>query len=67
MGRDAARIEKLVRRAWLLGADTFIIQDWGLLAQVNPAWPEMECHVSTQVTFMTRVALHSVVKSVPAA
>ena len=38
----------LVRRAWLLGADAFIIQDWGLLAEVRRLWPEIECHVSTQ-------------------
>ena len=38
----------LVRRAWLLGADAFIIQDWGLLREVHARWPEVECHVSTQ-------------------
>ena len=38
----------LVRRAWLAGADAFIIQDWGLLAEVRAAWPQIECHVSTQ-------------------
>ncbi len=38
----------LVRRAWLLGADALIIQDWGLLAEVRRTWPQMECHVSTQ-------------------
>ncbi len=38
----------LVRRAWLLGADAFIIQDWGLLAEVQRRWPHIECHVSTQ-------------------
>ena len=38
----------LVRRAWLLGADAFIIQDWGLLAEVRRLWPQIECHVSTQ-------------------
>lgn len=38
----------LVRRAWLAGADAFIIQDWGLLAEVHRRWPLMECHVSTQ-------------------
>ena len=38
----------LVRRAWLLGADAFIIQDWGLLHEVRRLWPEVECHVSTQ-------------------
>ena len=38
----------LVRRAWLLGADAFIIQDWGLLHEVHRRWPQIECHVSTQ-------------------
>ena len=38
----------LVRRAWLLGADAFIIQDWGLLAEVRRTWPQIEVHVSTQ-------------------
>jgi putative protease len=37
-----------VRHAAELGADAFIIQDWGLLAQVRRSWPELECHVSTQ-------------------
>lgn len=39
---------ELVRRAWTLGADAFIIQDWGLLAEVRRSWPQIECHVSTQ-------------------
>lgn len=38
----------LVRKAWLLGADGFIIQDWGLLAEVRRLWPQIECHISTQ-------------------
>lgn len=38
----------LVRRAWLLGADAFIIQDWGLLHEIRKRWPGIECHVSTQ-------------------
>ena len=38
----------LVRRAWTLGADAFIIQDWGLLVEVRRLWPHIECHVSTQ-------------------
>lgn len=44
MGRALA----LVRRAWLLGADAFIVQDWGLMAQLSRRWPQMELHVSTQ-------------------
>ena len=38
----------LARRAWVLGADALIIQDWGLLAEVRRRWPEVEVHVSTQ-------------------
>ena len=38
----------LVREAWLLGADAFIIQDWGLLTEVRRRWPQIECHISTQ-------------------
>lgn len=38
----------LVRRAWLLGADAFIVQDWGLLAEIHTRWPEIELHISTQ-------------------
>lgn len=46
--REIPRALALVRRAWLLGADAFIIQDWGLLAEVRRSWPQIECHVSTQ-------------------
>lgn len=45
---EMQRVLRLIRRAWLLGADAFIIQDWGLLSQVRSTWPQMECHVSTQ-------------------
>lgn len=38
----------LVARAWELGADAFIIQDWGLLQAVKYLWPQVEVHVSTQ-------------------
>ncbi|MDY4523204.1 MAG: U32 family peptidase [Atopobium sp.] len=38
----------LVYRAYTLGADAFIIQDWGLLAEVRRRWPQIECHISTQ-------------------
>ena len=45
---EMSRALALVRRAWLLGADAFIIQDWGLLDAVRRLWPQMEVHVSTQ-------------------
>ena len=42
------RALSLVRQAWELGADAFIIQDWGLLSRIVSEMPEVECHVSTQ-------------------
>ncbi len=45
---EMPRVLELVRRAWLLGADAFIIQDWGLMAQIRRTWPQIETHVSTQ-------------------
>lgn len=45
---EMARALALVRRAWLLGTDAFIIQDWGLLDEVRRRWPQMEVHISTQ-------------------
>ena len=47
-GDEMPSVLALVRRAWLLGADAFIIQDWGLLAEVRRLWPQVECHLSTQ-------------------
>lgn len=37
-----------VVQAWKLGADAFIIQDWGLFDEIRRRWPEVECHISTQ-------------------
>lgn len=45
---EMPRVLALIRHAWLLGADAFIIQDWGLLAEVRRRFPQIECHVSTQ-------------------
>ncbi len=45
---EIPRVLGLVRRAWLLGADAFIIQDWGLFTQIRRTWPQIETHVSTQ-------------------
>ncbi len=45
---EMPRVLALIRKAWLLGADAFIIQDWGLLAEVRRRFPQVECHVSTQ-------------------
>ncbi|MBQ9058338.1 MAG: U32 family peptidase [Atopobiaceae bacterium] len=42
------------RRAWELGADALIVQDWGLLSEIHRLWPEIECHVSTQANVHDR-------------
>ena len=39
---------RLVHDAAAAGADAFIVQDWGLLAQIRELWPELELHLSTQ-------------------
>lgn len=46
--REMPHALELARRAWVLGADALIIQDWGLLAEVRRRWPQIECHASTQ-------------------
>ena len=38
----------LIDRCWQLGADAFIIQDWGLFFEVRHLMPEVETHISTQ-------------------
>ncbi|MDO4437184.1 MAG: DUF3656 domain-containing protein [Coriobacteriaceae bacterium] len=38
----------LVDRCWKLGADAFIIQDWGLFFEIRRLMPEAETHISTQ-------------------
>ena len=45
---EMPRVLALVRKAWVLGADALIIQDWGLLSEVRRRFPQIECHVSTQ-------------------
>ena len=39
---------ELVRRCAMLGADAFIIQDWGLFFEIRRLMPELETHISTQ-------------------
>lgn len=39
---------ELVERCWLLGADAFIIQDWGLFFEIRRLLPHIETHISTQ-------------------
>ncbi|WP_420027814.1 DUF3656 domain-containing U32 family peptidase [Fannyhessea vaginae] len=45
---EIPRVLALVERAWTLGADAFIIQDWGVLFEVRRRFPHIECHISTQ-------------------
>ncbi|WP_343283983.1 U32 family peptidase [Collinsella sp. An7] len=45
---ELTRALKLIRRCAVLGADAFIIQDWGLFAAVRACMPEVETHISTQ-------------------
>ena len=45
---EMPQVLALVRQAWLLGADAFIIQDWGLIDEIHKRWPHIECHASTQ-------------------
>ncbi len=46
--REMADALELVRRCARLGADAFIIQDWGLFAEVRRLMPSIETHISTQ-------------------
>lgn len=39
---------ELVRRCAVLGADAFIIQDWGLFFEIRRTIPGIETHISTQ-------------------
>lgn len=46
--REMTGALELVRRCARLGADAFIIQDWGLFAEVRRLMPGIETHISTQ-------------------
>lgn len=46
--REMAAALELVRRCAMLGADAFIIQDWGLFAEIRRLMPSIETHISTQ-------------------
>ena len=39
---------ELVRTCAMLGADAFIIQDWGLFFEIRRQMPDIETHISTQ-------------------
>ena len=45
---ELAQALELVRRCTELGADAFIIQDWGLFSLVRRLMPGVETHISTQ-------------------
>lgn len=45
---EMAEALELVARCWRLGADAFIIQDWGLFFEIRRLMPEVETHISTQ-------------------
>lgn len=45
---ELPRALRLARRAWELGADALIVQDWGLFARLREREPQIELHVSTQ-------------------
>ena len=51
---EMAEALELVRRCASLGADAFIIQDWGLFFEVKRLMPELETHVSTQANIHDR-------------
>ena len=44
----------LVDRCYRLGADAFIIQDWGLFFEVKRLMPDIETHISTQANIHDR-------------
>ena len=48
--KDEEMVEalELVRRCTQLGADAFIIQDWGLFHEIRRLMPQVETHISTQ-------------------
>lgn len=46
--REMTGALELVRRCARMGADAFIIQDWGLFAEVRRLMPGIETHISTQ-------------------
>ena len=48
--KDAEMVDahELIRRCAALGADAFIIQDWGLFFEVRRLMPDIETHISTQ-------------------
>lgn len=45
---EMANALELIRRCAALGADAFIIQDWGLFFEVKRLMPQLETHISTQ-------------------
>lgn len=48
MDDEVHKALNLVQRAHRLGADAFIVQDFGLMSEIHRLWPDLEIHVSTQ-------------------
>ena len=68
---EMQRVLRLIRRAWILGADAFIIQDWGLMAQVRKTWVALRCPESLRkkkfLPFLSLVLSWNVLVTVPCA
>lgn len=55
--REIPRVLELVERAWILGADAFIVQDWGMHYELKRHFPFIETHISTQSNIHDRRGL----------
>lgn len=55
--REIPRVLELVERAWILGADAFIVQDWGVHYELKRHFPFIETHISTQSNIHDRRGL----------
>lgn len=49
---------QLIHRCSMLGADAFIIQDWGLFFEVKHTMPGIETHISTQANIHDLSLIH---------
>ena len=51
--RELPRAVETARRASALGVDAVLVQDWGLLALLRAALPDLPLHASTQMSIFT--------------
>ena len=51
--RELPRAVETARRASALGVDAVLVQDWGLLALLRAALPDLPLHASTQMSLFT--------------